>query len=250
MVPTPLAESLAETSAEALGMIHAAIKAEPFFDPATSQRTFTVCFSDYVETLILPEVLRMTEVAAPNISFEVLPVNEAGMKSFENGDVDLIVVPETKMAEHHPRERLFQDKFVCVSWTGNPDVPDPISLERYLIFRSIIGKFGQETINAFDDSFIHRHEPEHRVDVVGPRFTAVPHLLVGTNRVSIMPVQIAAFFARMLPLRVSELDFEGPDLMGVMQWNKFAESNPSVEWLRGILRESARVLGDASRPTS
>jgi len=49
MQPTPFAAQLAESIGYALGMIHGAINARTSFDPATSQRSFSIGMTDIGE---------------------------------------------------------------------------------------------------------------------------------------------------------------------------------------------------------
>ena len=72
MMTTPLADSLADPVREILLKIDAAIKTRPEFDPGTSHRRFSIMMSDYVSTLLMPEVLRRAEALAPRVTFEVL----------------------------------------------------------------------------------------------------------------------------------------------------------------------------------
>src|SRR5579871_2959732 len=72
MVPTPLAESLAGPVREILLQIKTTISTRPVFEPASSRRRFTLMMSDYVSTVLMPEVLRRAEASAPHIGFEVL----------------------------------------------------------------------------------------------------------------------------------------------------------------------------------
>src|SRR5215472_18123748 len=57
MVPTPLAETLAEPVREILLKVKATVDARPGFDPATSTRRFSLMMSDYVSTVLMNEVV-------------------------------------------------------------------------------------------------------------------------------------------------------------------------------------------------
>src|SRR4051812_39309041 len=58
MEPTPFAEQLAEPTARALQVIHAAINQRASFDPATSKRAFTVGMTDVGEIYFLPKLMK------------------------------------------------------------------------------------------------------------------------------------------------------------------------------------------------
>ncbi len=72
MVPTPLGESLAEPVRQILLQVRATINTKPGFDPATSARHFSVMMSDYVDTVLMSEVLRRAEAVAPRVRFNLV----------------------------------------------------------------------------------------------------------------------------------------------------------------------------------
>ncbi len=57
MQPTPYAERLAGPIAQAMGLIEGALRAEPAFDPAVSERRFTLAMSDVGEIYFLPVLM-------------------------------------------------------------------------------------------------------------------------------------------------------------------------------------------------
>src|SRR5579871_1564223 len=56
MVRTAMGESLAEPVREILLQIKETIASIPAFDPATSKRRFSLMMSDYVATVLLPQI--------------------------------------------------------------------------------------------------------------------------------------------------------------------------------------------------
>ena len=65
LVPTPRAERLGRVVSRSLHEMRAAIESAEHFDPATSERTFTVVTSDFAEFEILPRVLEELSRRAP-----------------------------------------------------------------------------------------------------------------------------------------------------------------------------------------
>ena len=57
MLPTAHAQSLSPMVMKTLADIEALISASTVFDPSTSQRTFRICASDYVTTVLLVPLL-------------------------------------------------------------------------------------------------------------------------------------------------------------------------------------------------
>src|SRR5690349_13998410 len=67
MVPTPLARSLITPVREALRRLEATLNELEVFDPATTQKRFTLGVRDVFESTVLPPLLRHVTRAAPSI---------------------------------------------------------------------------------------------------------------------------------------------------------------------------------------
>ncbi len=110
MVPTPLGESLAEPVRQILLQIKATIHATPGFDPSTSTRQFSVMMPDYVDTVLIGEVLRRAEKAAPRVRFDLVSNDVSSpTEALERADVDLLIMPSDYLSgETSERRPLYR----------------------------------------------------------------------------------------------------------------------------------------------
>jgi len=74
MEPTPRALELSESIHQILLQAERLMHSDALFDPATSQRSFTIRMSDLVGSLILPGCMAKLAVAAPGVSLDVLHI--------------------------------------------------------------------------------------------------------------------------------------------------------------------------------
>jgi len=119
MIPTPLGERLAVPVRKILTDIQATIDAKPGFHPETSTRRFTLMMSDYAATVLMTEAARRAAVSAPGIGFELLSNNvPAPVEYLDRAEVDLLVMPEDVVPGSHPKDRLFEDDYVCIVWSS------------------------------------------------------------------------------------------------------------------------------------
>ena len=133
MVPTAVGAELAGPVRKILLEIQATVATRPAFDPASSDRRFSLMMSDYV-ALVLVDVVQHVAELASGISFELIHNNVvAPGDHLDHADVDLLIMPSaTSCPGGHPKERLFVDDYVCIAWTGNRAVGNELSLEDYL----------------------------------------------------------------------------------------------------------------------
>jgi DNA-binding transcriptional LysR family regulator len=223
----------------------------PAFDPATSTRRFTLMMSDYVCTVLMPQVLRRAEGEAPGIGFDVL-LNDV-VNPFElvdRADIDFLIMPQIFLSKDHPHELLYTDGYACVVWAENPIVGESLTREQYLDLGHVVLQYSRTRAAFIDEWFLTKLGVTRRADVFTPNFNAVPQLVVGTRRIATIQRRLAEFYARYLPLRIIEPPFELPLLTEAMQWHENFNDDPGSRWLRGLIREVARgVEPDPARKT-
>jgi len=243
MVPTPLAESLAEPVREILLKIKATVETQPGFDPATSTRRFSLMMSDYVSTVLMNEVLQHIARTAPHISFEIVSndINNPG-DAMERGDIDLLIMPQEHLSKAHPYETLFVDGYACIVWNGNSAVKDEISQQEYLQHSHVCVQLSRGRAPVLDEWFLSRLGVNRRIEVITMNFNALPQYIVGTHRIGTIHRRLAKYYCRYLPLRVVPCPYEIPPIVEAMQWHKYFDRDPGLAWLRGILKEVSTAL--------
>ena len=247
MVPTPLAESIAEPVRSILLQIKATINARPAFDPATSSRRFSLMMSDYVSTVLMTEVVKRVESIAPHIGFEIVSNEQpTPSEALERGDIDLLIMPSDHLAMGHPHEPLFTDGYACVVWSGNDSVGDTLSAEEYLRLGHVCVQLARGRSPVVDEWFLSRLGVKRRTEVSTISFSAVPQYVVGTQRIATVHRRLAEFYCRHLPLRILPCPFEMPTLVESVQWHRYFDKDPGRAWLCGILKDVAGGV-DAAR---
>jgi LysR family transcriptional regulator, nod-box dependent transcriptional activator len=194
--------------------------------------------SDYVETVVMTEALPLIEKIAPNVTLELIPIVEDS-EALERGEIDLAITPARLLAPGHPSERLFEDEFTCLVWSGNTQVGSSIPLKTYLKLGHVVVRFGRfQQLTTFDEWFVEQFGRERRIEVITTAFNLVPQLLIGTSRIATLHLRLAMFYQRYLPLKMVAPPVEIPRLEEHMQWHKSRDHDPGTVWLRSILRST------------
>jgi len=240
MVPTPLGESLADPVRNLLLQIKATIHTAPGFDPSTSTRHFSVMMSDYVATVLMSEVLRRAEAAAPRVRFNIMS-NDVGTPTefLERADVDLLVMPRNYVSEKHPREDLYTDDFACIVWSGNELVGDELTQEQYLSLGHVVLQFGRGRIPVQDEWFLTKLGVTRRIEVLAMNFNSLPQHVIGSHRIATTQRRLAEYYARHFPLKIIEPPYELPSLTEAVQWHSIFSEDPGNRWLRTLFKEVA-----------
>jgi LysR family transcriptional regulator, nod-box dependent transcriptional activator len=251
MTLTLLAEGLVQPVRDFLLQAETILNSSPAFDPATSLRKFRLMMSDYVQTVVMTEAMPQLQKLAPGISLELWSNVEGGSELLERGEIDLAIMPTRYLSSGHPSERLFEDQFTCLVWSGNRIVKRHLSLETYLSLGHIAVRFGRiHQLPTFDEWFVERFGHERRIEVITTAFNLVPQLLVGTVRIATLHRRLATFYQRYLPLRLIAPPLEIPHLEQSMQWHRSRDRDPGTVWLRSVLKTAITTspLNEEVRP--
>lgn len=241
---TPLAQELVDPVREALLQVKSALSRRPGFDPATAERHFVVCASDYVITVLVATVVQRLALQAPRVSLDLRSPPRDLVQAFDRGAIDLLVMPQ-QYAERldHPQEPLFEDSHVCLAWNGHPGLDGRLTLDQYMALDHVTVRFGDERSVSFEEWFLPRYGQQRRVSCSVDSFSALPLLLLGTERVATVHRRLAAFSAQALPLQLLDLPFEMPPLREVLAWPRHLQTDPAHAWLREQFRRCAAELG-------
>lgn len=237
LVLTPRAESLIVPVREVLTRIDSLVEAPSHFNPRTSERQFTLLMSNYAMSVLIDPLLRRFASTAPSIRFVLLSLSSGVQPDeLERNDIDLLIIPEQYRLQHHPSLRLFEESYVCVTWSGNDRVHDRLSLADYLAAGHVVTQFGDGRPPMFDSSLLKQLGLERRAEVVVASLTAPAQMVVGTQRIATVDRRLAETAARQGPITIWPAPLEIPKLVEYAQWNKVRGKDPGLRWLMSELR--------------
>ncbi len=244
LVPTSRAEALAEPVREALALIRAAIDAPAGFDPAADRRSFRLSCSDYSVLMLIGPLVRALAAEAPALSVEVLPRLADAGRALSAGSVDLVIEPPEIMSRTDlPAIRLWDDRWMCCVWDGNPRVADEMTLDLFTSLGHLVysmGGAGQPV--ALPDMALSRLRIARRVDLSVESFLLAPFLLQQTELLTLVPARAEAFLRRTGAIRLLEPPVEIPELVEMLWWHPRASPDPAHTWLRTRIGELATSL--------
>jgi len=192
-----------------------------------------------VSTVLMPAALTRLQREAPGVTIELLGNEKVPWEALNRGEIDFLVLPQNFIRPEHPAEMLFEDDYVCVCWRGNPLIGDEIGMEQCLALGHVVARIGSLRPPTIDAWFFERFGHARRVEVIATNFNSVPHLLIGTTRISIMQRRMAVAYGNALPLKILPSPVPMPRLVEMIQWHKYRNSDPGRVWLCEILKSAA-----------
>lgn len=236
MFLTPFAESLAGEVRHLLVHIDATIKARPAFVAAESNRHFRIAASDYVAHVTMEAMGREVLCGAPGISLELLPIGSQAERKLDAGDIDLLIAPERFISPEHGCARLFEDVIVCMVWRDSRQIGDTLSFDQYMQAEHVA--FQPEGQPVTFERWLLEQLKERRVRLSTYNYAMLAHYVVGRELVATVPLRMAEYYARILPVRIVQPEFPLPPFTEMMQWHRARERDPGLLWLRQVLTQA------------
>jgi DNA-binding transcriptional LysR family regulator len=235
MMPTPLAETLAEPVGYALGAIHDALNAKTVFDPASSQRTFTLAMTDIGETYFLPALMDLLARQAPSV--RIVTVREQAdvlRVSMEHGEIDLAIGFLPDLQSGFFQRRLFRQRYVCLLRQEHPLAHGQLTLKAFLAAEHVaIAAAG--TGHSTVDTAIQRLGVRRNVHLRVPHFVAVGYILQTTDLIAVVPQAYARQTLTPFKLTSMPCPVKIPDVAINMLWHARNHRAPDNQWLRQLI---------------
>jgi DNA-binding transcriptional LysR family regulator len=260
MEPTAQALALAGTVRQALKSLEAAVD-PPRFDPATSDRTFTIAASDFTTMVVAPKILEILQREAPRVDVVIRPVTridlaaqidlgriDAAIGTFSGApprfrsaplfQYDDVLVAGARAPLHDLTTRALSElSFVVVSYGGEQDG----AIDGFISERGLGRRSEMYDRAAFEQAFSTAGLAP-RIAVSLPHFLAIPALLEDTDLVAIVPRPLASAFATKGPISIYELPYASTELEVELLWHERLDRVASHLWLKSLLTRATEPL--------
>lgn len=235
MDPTPFAEMLAEPIAFALSTIHSTINQRTSFDPASSQRNFTVAMTDIGEIYFLPVLMDKLAKVAPDVTLSTVRNNAINLRDeMEAGRVDLAIglLPDLKTGFF--QRRLFDQQYVCMFRKGHPFGEEGISLDTFSAAEHVV-IVSAGTGHGKVDELIEQARIQRKVKLRVPHFVAVGHILQASDMIAVVPERFAERTAKPFGLTYVPCPVPLPEISINILWHAKNHREPGNQWLRTLI---------------
>ncbi len=232
MEPTPYALHLVEPIGYALNTLQNALNQRDSFDPATSERTFTLGLTDIGEIYFMPTLIATLSRLAPNIKISSLRHNSGSLsEDMAAGNVDIAIGLLPGLTTGFFQRRLFKQRYVCMFRQGHPQARNPISLSQYKSLPHV-GVTSANTGHSEIDDWMTRKGIARDIQLHLPHFVAVGHILQSSDLIATVPERFAKKCAEPFQLQASPLPFKLPEIAISLFWHAKYNREPANMWLR------------------
>lgn len=242
MTLTAFGESIVEPIRDLMNHIQRTVEVTGTFDPATSNRLFTLCVSDYLIQFIMPDIARKVAELSPGTILDLIPATRTSYELLESRKVDLLVAASFSASDAYPFETLQQNDHAVLGWSGNPGLQnEQLTEEEFFRLGRVAGRFGARRMFSVAETHVQRIGGRQQIEVMVHSVEAIPSFLIGTNRIALMHRTIAEAFAELQPLVVRDPPFEFPLHSIVLQNHPNRSGDAGLEWLKELIRQRFMV---------
>jgi DNA-binding transcriptional LysR family regulator len=240
MVPTPRAEALAPPLRNALSEMQHALEPAAF-DPASSDRHFTLTVNNYAAVVIAPPLVAAVSAAAPAVRLALRPSGTLDVvEQLDRGELDLAIGTRDSPGERFAAASLLDDAFVTVMRRGHPATRRKLSPAAFAALPHLeISSSREDT--GFIDGWLAERKLKRRIALSAPYLSAAA-ILVQSDLVATMSRRFAQEFVRHHPLQLCRPPYESPAVRTLMLWHRRLDRDPAHLWLRTLIAAVTKGL--------
>ena len=235
MEPTPYAIQLAEPIAYALSTIHNSLNQRASFDPASSERRFTIGVTDIGEIYFLPKLMDVLARVAPHVSVSTVRNTAVNLRDeMEAGHVDIAMGLLPQLKAGFFQRRLFRQHYVCMFRQGHALDKPKITLKQFSEAEHVV-VVAEGTGHSMVDESIERKGIHRNVKLTVPHFVAVGHILSSSDMIATVPERYARECVKPFGLKYVKHPVALPEIGINVFWHAKYHKEPGNQWLRGVV---------------
>ena len=240
MNPTPRAESLGAVVRPIVLTIQSEILQPTAFDPATSQRVYTLLTPDIAEMNFLPRLLAHLAEQAPHINLKTLAMpRHAAASALESGAAELAIgyFPDLQKAGFY-QQRLIRSSHVCLLRKGHPLGKGKLTLAQFLkASHAVVMPDGREHVI---EQFLQAKGIQRRVVVELSHFMSLLPIVETSDLIATVPRDLAEFFVQHGAVRYVDTPMKSPVIDVHLFWHQRFQKDSAHVWLRKQIHELFR----------
>lgn len=242
LLPTPRAQAMATPIRQILENIESTLTPVEF-NPRTHVQTFNLMMPDYVELLLLPELIAEVSRSAPMVKLSVQSfAPTTASDCLINGTLDLAFGYLGSIAEQLYRQPLLTESFVCVVRADHPRIKDSLSLEQFLTENHALVSPQGGGFSGLVDDLLAQQGLKRNVVLSIPHFTIVPSIIINTDLIITMTKSTAQKYLHQYAIKILPSPFNIPEYAVSQAWHSRTQNEPSHRWLREIIQHIANTI--------
>ena len=226
------------------------------FDPATSELTFRIATTDYLDPFFLPELTLHLRRLAPHIRVEVIQLSADldYRRALAKGEADLVIGNWLEPSDELHLGRLFSDEIVCMVSQDHPAARLPKegkrawTVEQYLQSEHVAPPPMHPGALGIIDEHLAKQGLRRHIVVRNPYFTQLPYMVAGSLLVLTTGKRFCERYVQHLPVKIIRCPVAFTAMNYYQLWHDLTHHSAASRWLREQVREVVRNLQHVRPP--
>lgn len=209
----------------------------PSFDLATAKAQFSIDCPTAASMILVTRLIGQAAVEAPGIEFKLSNNPEGRFAALRTGEVDLVIDTLVHAPEDFYRQRLYENKLLCVCRPDHPAGQGGLTLEDYVAWPHV--RIDTAT-TAVLETYLAQLKIKCRWAVRAASYVTAADIVSRTDYLVTLPEFGAAEAMRLCQLETHPLPFEIGGLGLDQLWHERSHRDPAHMWLRTAVVEIAK----------
>lgn len=232
MEPTAWARAFHAEIAPALDRIERSLLGSQAFDPATTERTFSIGMSDDLQMAFLPQLMAAVTGRMPRARLVVRQTDYTRAAAMLEGrDVSMVVGYLDKLPAAARLRTIRQVGYGIVMDSGQADVS---SLAEYCARRHALVTFVGD-LTGYVDEPLQALGAARDVAISLSNFAVAPFILRGSALIATVPHYLAVALAAQPGLKMGRLPFASPEFDISIAWSPITDGDPGEKLIRDLV---------------
>lgn len=235
MQPTPRAAQLVAPVRRVLDTVREEVLQARAFEPASTERVFTVLTPDIGEINFLPRMLAHLASSAPQANVKALSMPpRAAADALESGAADLAVgyYPDLHKAGFF-QQRLFRNEHVCIVRRDHPTIRKTLTLRQFLdASHAVVRPEGREHVF---EQFLQSKGLKRRVRLEVSHFMSLLPIISTSDLLATVPRDLAEVCTRHGDIRILPTPMKSPVIDVHQFWHRRVHKDAAHSWFRGVV---------------
>ena len=242
MVPTPLARSIIEPVRASLRGFEVTLNGVERFDPASSERTFSLALRDVLEASVLPPLMARVARDAPGVGLNTMQVGRRELESeLAAGTLDAAIDVLLPLSNEIVHTRLVRDQTVVLVRQDHPQVRGKLDLDLYLQQEHVLAS-SRRRGPGLEDFELSRLGLQRRVRLRCQHYFAACRVVSQTDLALTMPERLAQVVNQQFGNQILPFPLSIPALDIYLYWPANVDTDPANQWLREQIKQVTQAI--------
>lgn len=241
--PTAFALEVYPEVADAILKLEALSAKRTRFDASSSKRVFKISTISLFDHSLIPEIFKLAEEEAPNIT---ILVDNHSTKETKNmlrqGTIDLAIEGTIKAESSIKLDKIYEDELVVVCSNNHPVFTGNSILERdFLEHQHVTLSSHSINFDLFENFSASSLEllNKRKVNRQVASYWGLLSSIKDSDNLAVFTRKMAVENAEVFELKILDNDFLTQRVEASVFWSKHRGLDPSIAWLRGKVKQAA-----------